>query len=249
MALNEVEEDSLNTKFRFNCTKTCDKRCCKDSALQLDPCDIIPMKKTLGISSHEFLEKYTYPQIDSKSRVFVLLKMPCPFLKPEGCSIYMERPIHCRLYPIVEHFFERSFTYDFKYYLDEITNCPGLQGNSEWTVETWKRSHGLDVLDQLHKEWYEIFFSANISDKSDQAQIIVAGYDLDRFKTFVLNTGFLNIVDVEEEELHKIKKDDIALMKFGFRYLRHIFDIEKTLKIKKRDELQLKQMIRDIMCI
>jgi Fe-S-cluster containining protein len=252
MVSDELKQDFLSARFRFRCDKSCNSKCCRESFLQLDPYDILSMRKRLGISSQEFLEKYTYYDIDNNSPVLAFLKMPCPFLRSEGCSIYEERPIKCRLYPIVEYCFKKSsdeaVTYDIYYLLDK-TNCIGLQGNAEWTVETWKKIHGIDILDELHKEWFEILFLANISGECDQAQIRIAGYDLDRFRRFILNTRFLDIVYIADEEIHKINVDDIALMKFGFRYLKHIFNIERTLKIKENNELQFDQIIKDIMQI
>lgn len=59
------------------------------------------------MSSEEFLDSYTYMEIDDKSKQ-PLLKMKmrnddkksCPFVTDEGCNIYSDRPANCRYYPI-----------------------------------------------------------------------------------------------------------------------------------------------------
>jgi Fe-S-cluster containining protein len=208
------------------------------------------MRKKLGISSEEFLEKYSYYHIDNKSRIFVLLRMPCPFLSSEGCGIYTERPVKCRLYPVVEHFSRKTSgeadSCDISYFIDETTDCLGQQENAEWTIETWKSNQGIDGYDELHKEWNGILLMANISGEYDQAQVYIAGYDLDRFRRFIFKSGFLDIVDIGEEEINKIRTDDIVLMKFGFKYLKDYFNIEPTLKLRGNNKLQFKQITKEI---
>jgi len=60
----------------------------------------------------------------------------------------------------------------------------------------------------------------------------MASYDIDKFRKFVFESGFLNIFDIDHEEVEKMKTDDIALMKFGFKYLKYILMLEETLKVK-----------------
>lgn len=100
---------TLNTKFKFRCYKgiKCFTKCCSDIDILLTPYDILRLKSRLGLSSGEFLSKYTYVKIDEKSsHPFVILKMmddkerKCPFVTPEGCIIYTDRPANCRYYPI-----------------------------------------------------------------------------------------------------------------------------------------------------
>ena len=90
-----------DTKFKFKCHKgvKCFTQCCSKIDILLTPYDVLRMKNRLGISSEEFLETYTYMQIDKKtSHPFAMLKMmndpekKCPFVKPDGCIIYTDRP-------------------------------------------------------------------------------------------------------------------------------------------------------------
>jgi hypothetical protein len=61
----------------------------------------------------------------------------------------------------------------------------------------------------------------------------MASYNLDRFKKFVFESGILDIFHIDDEEVEKMKTDEIALMKFGFKYQKYILMLEETLKVKE----------------
>lgn len=251
-----------DSTFKFNCHSNigCFKKCCSSRKITLSPYDILLMKKRLGISSEEFLEKYTYYSIDEKtSLIFVILRMrndeerTCFFTGPEGCSIYADRPVQCRYFPLGEIFMKthlsKELSYDVSYFLEEESICLGFQEDREWTIETWRKNHGVEIFDEFNREWKEIIMAANISGESDQAQMYIASYDIDRFRRFISKSGFFDVIYYDEEKINKVKIDDIELMKFGFRYLKHMFNIEKTLKIKEDKQLQFNRIIRGIMQI
>ena len=86
--------------FAFRCHPgiSCFTQCCRDVTIALTPYDVLRLRKALGISSYEFLEKYTLI-IPKKNRLIplVVLKMndedkKCPFVIEEGCRVYQERP-------------------------------------------------------------------------------------------------------------------------------------------------------------
>ena len=86
--------------FQFNCSPgvTCFTQCCQDVTIVLTPYDILRLKNSLGISSDEFLDKYTII-LSKENRLIpmVVLKMNeqnkrCPFVTDNGCSVYADRP-------------------------------------------------------------------------------------------------------------------------------------------------------------
>ena len=89
----------------------------------------------------------------------------------------------------------------------------------------------------MNRDWKEIQLRQNLPehglDSNKQAQIYTAFYDLDRFKRFVFESKFLDKFDVEDDEIERIKSDEIALMKFGIKYIKFLLMIEETLKMKK----------------
>jgi len=207
------------------------------------------MKKRLGISSEDFLKKYTYIHIDEKSsHPYAVLKMMdeaegrCPFVTPDGCSIYEDRPSNCRYYPVGQGLMvkgtEKGPVDEAFYFFIRDPNCLGYQEEKEWTIETWRIDQGADIYDEMNREWKEIQLGRNAPgqprpDSKKQPLIYMASYDIDRFRRFILESRFLDIIDIDEKEVEKIKADEIALMKFGFRYLKYILMLEETLKVKE----------------
>jgi hypothetical protein len=56
---------------------------------------------------------------------------------------------------------------------------------------------------------------------------------MDRFRRFVFESRFLEVFDIDKEQVEKIKTDEIALMKLGFKYIKYLLLLEETLKVKK----------------
>jgi hypothetical protein len=165
----------------------------------------------------------------------------CPFVTPEGCSIYEDRPANCRYYPVGKGIMMKDsergpVPQEFFFFIRE-PNCKGYDQDSEWTIGTWRVSQGVDIYDEMNKEWAEIQLRRDNPgkpklNKDKQPLIYMASYDLDRFKKFVFESGFLNMFEMDSKELETMKSDDVALMKFGFKYLKYILMLEETLKIK-----------------
>lgn len=251
-SMKDVEPTKLNLRsgFKFRCHKgiKCFTKCCSNINILLTPYDIVRMEKRLGISSEEFLEKYTHMEIDDKSKQpLVRLKMlgnnekKCPFVTPEGCTIYTDRPANCRYYPIGQGTLRKGtdggpVNEEFYFFIKE-PHCLGYQEDNEWTIESWRIDQGVDIYDEMNKEWKEIQLRRNPLlkelDSNKQAQIYTASYDMDRFRRYVFESRFLEVFDIDREEIDRIKIDEIALMKFGFKYIKFLLMLEDVLKVKK----------------
>jgi len=249
MRFVEPIERTLNSKFKFRCHKgiSCFNKCCRLTDILLTPYDIIQMKGRFGISSEDFLKKYTYIHIDEKSsHPYTMLKMmdkaegKCPFVTPEGCSVYEDRPTNCRYYPVGQGLMikgtEKGRVNEEFYFFIRDPDCLGYQEDKEWTVETWRIDQGIDIYDEMNWEWKEIQLrrapGQSKLDPKKQPLIYMASYDIDRFRRFIFESKLLDSFDIDKEGVEKIKADEIALMKFGFRYLKYILMLEETLKLK-----------------
>lgn len=74
------------------------RRCCHDKIIQLNPYEVARLAGNLGLSTTEFLDRYT-------ERSGTVLRRTeedgaCVFLTPEGCGVHPDRPLVCRLYPL-----------------------------------------------------------------------------------------------------------------------------------------------------
>jgi len=100
-------EDGDTFQFQCHSKLDCFNLCCRNLNLFLYPYDVVRLKKKLGISSDEFLDKYV-DVVLRESSFFpeVLLHMSedeektCPFLTKSGCTVYSDRPDACRMFPV-----------------------------------------------------------------------------------------------------------------------------------------------------
>ncbi|HET9753821.1 MAG TPA: YkgJ family cysteine cluster protein, partial [Myxococcales bacterium] len=107
--LRDKRQLDPGSSFRFDCRpgNGCFTRCCSDVNIVLTPADVLELSRRSGLSTREFLDRYTLlPVTRALHLPVVMLKMGpspekrCPFVGPEGCSVYEARPWACRMYPI-----------------------------------------------------------------------------------------------------------------------------------------------------
>jgi uncharacterized protein len=241
---NEPREMQLTegSRLRFDCHPglTCFTRCCRDVNIFLSPYDILRLKKRLNVASEEFLERYTISLIPETSGFpVVLLKMRedknrvCPFVRPEGCSVYEDRPWACRMYPLDQS--ERDGQFHF---MAQVSFCLGLKENREWTVKEYLQDQGLDPYNEMQSLLGRIsshprLSRENVRNPKIQEMCRMALYDLDRFRRFVLESRFLQIFYVEKEIAQKVATDDLELLKLAHRWLEFGLVSGESLKIRE----------------
>jgi len=99
---------TLDDPFQFSCHRglACYNTCCRDINIFLTPYDVLRLRRGTGLSSEEFLEKYSVALLGDDGLPLVVLRMmenekkTCPFVTPDGCRIYQDRPWSCRMYPV-----------------------------------------------------------------------------------------------------------------------------------------------------
>jgi hypothetical protein len=237
----------LNARFKFRCHRgiKCYTKCCSGIEILLTPYDILRLKNRLGITSDAFLSRYTQVKIDEKSsHPLVIMKMDdtkdkkCPFVTPEGCTVYSDRPANCRYYPIGQGTLKKKdetgiYEEEFYFFIKE-PHCLGYREDREWTVESWRLDQGVDIYDNINREWKSLQLRKNLLgqtelDEKKQALFYIASYNIDSFRSFVFESNFLNLFEIEDSVVDSMRNDEVALMKFGFQYLKFIFMLEKTL--------------------
>jgi len=238
---------SLESKFGFSCNRelSCFTECCRDVNIFLTPYDVLRMKNALNLSSEEFLEKHTIPLVmkEQKLRV-VLLKMEaeknniCPFVTPEGCKIYKDRPWSCRIYPLMTMEPKtKEGAEEFCFIAGKSFPCLGSEQDKEWTVEEWLINQEVDLYNKRSQPYMEItmqkcFLEGKGLGPSETEMFYMACYDLDRFRRHLFESRFFNLFNVEDEVINKIKTDDEELLDFGVRWLKFSLFGEDTISIK-----------------
>jgi len=244
-----LDEDD---KFTFSCHPgvSCFNQCCSDVNIFLTPYDVLRLKNRLGISSQEFLDKYTQLVADRKQQLpAVQLRMTetetkhCNFVNPEkGCTVYEDRPWSCRMYPVGQASPKESEdSKDEKFYFllnEEV--CKGAEDGKEWTISGWMKDQGVGEYDEFGEMFKEIAFhdffeQGRILTAQKVEMFFLACYNLDRFKDFIKDTTFLSRFEIEEEQQALIMKDDEELLKFAFEWIKFGLFGEKTMKMKNQD--------------
>jgi Fe-S-cluster containining protein len=235
--------------FEFGCHPgvSCFNTCCSDVNIFLSPYDVLRLKERLGISSTEFLEKYTLLPVQKDMTVpVVLLKMneedenACHFLTPEGCGVYSDRPWPCRMYPVglaASRDSEDGWRGERFYFLLQEAGCQGFGEKKEWTVREWMDDQEVDAYEEWGEAYKELslhrFFEAgHVLPPEKMEMFFNSTYDLDKLRQFVFGSTLLERFDVDEDLVHQMRTDDEALLRFGFLWCRFALFGEPTMKIK-----------------
>ena len=237
------------SRFKFRCHPgvPCFTDCCGKTTIIVTPYDILRLKERLGITSGEFLEKYTRREEHDKSGLpLVVMDMPrfggvCPFVRPvTGCQVYSDRPGTCRYYPVGQGLLITEEGLDEFYFLIKEPHCKGFESDHEWTVQSWKEDQGADYYDEMNKEWKAMMLRRSSVGKPDTDErtknlFYMVMYDLDQFRRFIFKSRFLQIFNVDEDTLQRIYEDDLELLQFGYDYLK------MALKIQDAKDIQMQE--------
>lgn len=251
------EKLTLDSKLQFACHPgvSCFTACCHNIKIILTPYDILILRKRLGISAHEFITEYTQPvYLEKTDMPGVAIKLggeknACPFVTPEGCTVYSDRPSACRYYPVGMADFHEGGSNDAEeekfFFLVKEPHCKGFEEDKHWTIGEWRADQGVDVRDEMNKEWLRLImrrksfsYQATLSEAAKR-MFFMASTDLDTFRSFVFGSSFLDTYVVDEKTVRKIKDDDVELMLFSFKYLANTLFGAEGMKIKE-EKIQAK---------
>lgn len=234
--------------FKFSCYGeiSCFTKCCADLNLVLTPYDILRLKKRLGISSDEFLNRYTETNLDKHLRFPMLtLQMnrdqnrTCPFVSTSGCELYEDRPGACRIYPLGRAALKVDKEKDTreKFFIVQEEHCLGFQEDMTWTVEEWMANEGVNEYNAMNDHWLEIISSPrSLGNKEEIPRKLqmfsMASYNLDKFRAFIFKSRFFDLFEVTRDLRERLNSDDEALMMFSFDWLKFSLFGEKTIQMK-----------------
>ena len=224
--------------FQFSCGNRlpCFNHCCRDLNQFLTPYDILKLKHKLGLSSTQFLARYTNQHTGPESGLPIITLKPditsgqiCPFVSPEGCRVYSARPSSCRMYPLVRTLSRsrETGTVSEHFILLKEPHCKGFEHNNNQTVDEWMTSQGLALYNQMNDMLMEIISLKNQYlpgplDRESRHMFHMALYDLDTFRDKIFNEGLLDDHPIDQEKLDTIKNDDVALLKLGHAWIKQV---------------------------
>lgn len=236
--MSEIEYLLSDDRFRFSCSErvSCFNECCRDLNQFLTPYDILRLKNGLGLSSTQFLEQYTIQHTGPQTGMPVItLKaadmsdLRCPFVTPDGCRVYENRPSSCRIYPLIRLVSRNreSGKITEQYALIQEEHCRGFEQEHDQSVREWIENQGLLPYHEMNDMMMEIIALKNQRcpgqmDIKAQHIFHLALYDSDNFRQQIFENGLLDKFGLSDETLRLIREDDVALLKTGFQWVQKI---------------------------
>jgi hypothetical protein len=163
----------------------------------------------------------------------------CPFVTPEGCAVYEDRPGACRTYPLGR---AASKTKGQKqsseaYFVVREDHCKGFEESRCWTVREWLEHEGLDEYNRCNDSWTGIITTSyplleRGLDEKKLAMFLMASYNLDKFRRFLFESSFMDRFEVSNSEKAQIQKDDVALLEFALKWISYFLLGEPTMKLR-----------------
>ena len=234
--------------FQFQCHSgvECFTSCCRKLELYLYPYDVLRLKNSLGIQSAEFM--HTHTRIASGSHPFfpaIMLNMrdnadkTCPFLGPEGCMVYKDRPSACRTYPLERAVEKQVGKHGMvvHYFMTHHDYCKGHLEQRQYTVDKWERDQFLYEYNLMNDCWAEVdaFFATNpwqgegTAGPRQQLAFMVC-YNLDEFRRYASRHNLLKLFRMDRDRRRRIERDDAELLRFGFDWLQFVLGDRPTLQ-------------------
>jgi hypothetical protein len=118
-------------------------------------------------------------------------------------------------------------------------HCLGFEEDQVWTVQEWREDQGVDVRDDMNAEWTDLVvkkrsFPPNVKlTEQSKNMFFLASYNLDKFREFVFESSFLKLYPVDSKMQETIKTDELALLKFGLKWLKWLLFKEGDFKVNK----------------
>jgi len=141
-------------RFACHCKVSCFNHCCRDLNQALSPYDVLSLKNHLNVSSKDFIETYAMVYAGSTTGLPVAslrfandTDKHCPFVTPQGCSVYPARPSSCRIYPLARALRRNRSDGRIReaYAIIREAHCRGFEEPGTQTVRQWVADQHLDV--------------------------------------------------------------------------------------------------------
>lgn len=247
----------------FSCHKGigCWNACCANIDITLTPYDVLRLKTRLGISSSDFLRQYTVPFELEKDGIAGVKFKPvedgtaCQFMRPEGCSVYEDRPTACRYYPValVAMRKQDEYTDTSSYALVKEPHCKGHEVDRPLTIDEYRKEQGVAEYDELSRGWRQLILKKMSSGPTigkpslrSRQLYFMACYDVDLFREFVRSEGFQNSFDLDDATNQLLMENDLELMQFGFRFLKQVLFGEVSIPAREDAVRAREQRLREL---
>jgi hypothetical protein len=123
------------------------------------------------------------------------------------------------------------------YFLFEDDFCEGSTCDRQWTAETWRSNQDVIEREAIETGYRDLiahpyFIGGRKLDPKRIHLFYTACYDLDSFRSFVFESTFLKRFELDRELSDQLASDDLALLRFAFRWLRFALFGEPTMTVR-----------------
>jgi hypothetical protein len=239
------------TTINFKCFPgiACFNACCKRADITLTPYDIVRLKRRLGLNSEDLLQRYTVPfQMDSDGVPGLKMRTTnegaCLLLDHEhGCSVYTDRPIVCRYYPLaLLNIREQNSAVAQEFYsMVQEEHCQGHLETRELSIAEYRAEQGCAEYDHYNRDWYRLILKKKsagpgVGRPSEMSlqMFFMASYNLDMFLRFVLSENFRRNYKLQDSFYDAIAQDELVLLDFALQFLRQVLFGERSIEEVER---------------
>jgi uncharacterized protein len=222
-------------EFTFACHPgvPCFTECCRELDLALSPYDVLRLKKSLGLTSDQFLEQYVLVewQEDQVLPVCYLTmvddgRASCVFVGPQGCAVYADRPGSCRAYPVGRGVARNDDgTLTESLVLLQEPHCRGFAEPGTQTAGTYLSEQGLERYNRFNDALLPLYQHRHIRNKTFRPtrrqfdQYMLALYDLDQFRKEMTSGRIALQRPLHSRQLQGLAGDDEELLVVGIEWL------------------------------
>ena len=232
--LQPIEQDDT---FRFDCHcgVPCFNQCCRDLNQALTPYDVLRLKNHFKMCSRDFIRTYAVVYTGQSTGLPVVSlrfssdqERNCPFVTPEGCSVYPDRPSSCRIYPLARALRRNRSDGKISEHFAVLRECHclGFQEQASQTVSQWVASQELAVFHKMNDALLNLIALKNQlrpGPLSAEHQVLVqmAFYDIETLQQKALN-GELPLIYADGSKTLPDKTDEEAWLKWGLAWITRV---------------------------
>lgn len=221
-----------NTTFRagdplpFACKDThlCFTQCCRDVNIFLTPYDVLRLRRATRMGSSEFLARYTLHFLAKGTNIPVVQlamdskSLDCKLVTNAGCSVYLDRPWACRMFPLDLGPKEGEYRV-----MASQERCLGLRESATGTVGEWLDGQGVAPFLEMEREFDSVMPAGFVPGSplpEALGKLLFLAYDLDRFAQIIKDPRLQRFYEVDEEMIRGALENDEQLLRLAFRYIR-----------------------------
>lgn len=219
--------------FAFCCHRrvSCFTECCRELELALTPYDVLRLRRATALHSARLHERYIIeeqePSAPFPSFYLTMVddgRASCVFVRPEGCSIYPNRPGACRTYPLGRGTVKHENILHEQFVLLREPHCRGFEQESVQTAQTYMKSQELAPYNRFNDLLAEITQHEQIRrgmrPSAEQIRRYkLALFDLDTFREKLHRNEFDIPAGLHYQPLDD--SDDENLLEFSMKWIKN----------------------------